>query len=90
MEKKITKSEKELVRKKFPVFIQFVLALTLCIMGIIYLFIPELLLVLQILGVAFLWMGAYNNYVLYKKTCFAFLYILAGIIIVYEILMKFV
>jgi len=74
------KNQNELL-KKITVFMQAVLAIILLIVAIMYIFIPEFLIVLQGIIVVFLVVGAYNSYKFYEKKMMSYLYILASIMV---------
>lgn len=92
--KTMKKNEKKEVKSsymmRFPIFIQFVLAILLVIIAIMSLFVQELFVVVELLMITFLWVAAYNNYKINKKMGFVILYIIGGFLVLYNIIMAFV
>jgi hypothetical protein len=80
------KHENEML-KKVTVLIQGVLAILLFSLSIMYIFIPELLVVVQTAIVLFLSVGAYNSYKLFGKKKMSYLYILAVVMVLSNMIM---
>lgn len=72
-------------KNNIALWLQAVIGAFLVLIAIMYLWIPELIVLMQGLAVAFLWIGSYNSYKLYNKKFVVVLYVLAGSIILYDL-----
>ena len=77
-----------LVIKNLSIYLQMIFVGLIIIFGIIYLFIPEILVLLELSLVAFLFISAYNNKQIYKKNVMTFVYALAGILYLISIILE--
>ena len=74
---------------KFTIVIQLVNALALVILGITYLFKKEILPFLLGAAILFLLLGAFNNYKYYKRKYMTIFYIVASLMLVFELVKGF-
>lgn len=77
-----------LVIENLSIYLQMIFVILIVIFGIMYLYIPEILILLELSLVAFLFISAYNNQKIYKKNIMTYVYSLAGILYLISILFE--
>lgn len=76
--------------RKIGVLVQLALSGALIILGIVYLFNNSVLPFLMGLASLFLFLGALNNYKYYKRKYMTVIYIIAGMLVLSDLIMRLI